>query len=53
MQSLYSYFQQDSADIVAHERDLFKSLDKIYDTTWNIIQTAKHKIYQPMLLLIK
>ena len=31
MQSLYSYFQQDAADIVAHERDLFKSLDKIYD----------------------
>jgi len=31
MQSLYSFFQQENADVVAHEKDLFKSLDKIYD----------------------
>lgn len=31
MQALYSYFQQDSGDIVASEKELFKSLDKIYD----------------------
>ena len=31
MQSLYSFFQQENADAVAHEKDLFKSLDKIYD----------------------
>lgn len=31
MQALYSYFQQNSGDIVASEKELFKSLDKIYD----------------------
>ena len=31
MQALYSYFQQDSPDIGFHEKELFKSLDKIYD----------------------
>ncbi|MES2133901.1 MAG: transcription antitermination factor NusB [Bacteroidota bacterium] len=31
MQTLYSYFQQDKADIGFYEKELFKSLDKIYD----------------------
>jgi N utilization substance protein B len=31
MQSLYSYFQHEKADIGFHEKELFKSLDKIYD----------------------
>ena len=31
MQALYSYFQQNSGDIIASEKELFKSLDKIYD----------------------
>lgn len=31
MQTLYSYFQQDKPDIVTYEKELFKSLDKIYD----------------------
>jgi N utilization substance protein B len=31
MQSLYSYFQQSQPDIGLHEKELFKSLDKIYD----------------------
>lgn len=31
MQALYSYFQQDRPDIGLHEKELFKSLDKIYD----------------------
>ncbi len=31
MQALYSYFQQNSGDIAASEKELFKSLDKIYD----------------------
>lgn len=31
MQTLYSYFQQDKQDIVFYEKELFKSLDKIYD----------------------
>ncbi len=31
MQSLYSYFQQDQPDIALHEKELYKSLDKIYD----------------------
>ncbi len=31
MQSLYSYFQHEKPDIGFHERELFKSLDKIYE----------------------
>jgi N utilization substance protein B len=31
MQTLYSYFQQDKPDIAFYEKELFKSLDKIYD----------------------
>ncbi len=31
MQMLYSYFQQDKPDIAFYEKELFKSLDKIYD----------------------
>lgn len=31
MQTLYSYFQQDKAEIGFYEKELFKSLDKIYD----------------------
>ena len=31
MQALYAYFKQDNADIAFHEKELFKSLDKIYD----------------------
>ena len=31
MQALYSYFQQDAGELVASEKELFKSLDKIYD----------------------
>ncbi len=31
MQSLYSFFQHEKADIGFHEKELFKSLDKIYD----------------------
>jgi N utilization substance protein B len=31
MQTLYSYFQQENADIGFYEKELFKSLDKIYD----------------------
>lgn len=31
MQTLYSYFQQETPDIVFYEKELFKSLDKIYD----------------------
>jgi N utilization substance protein B len=31
MQTLYSYFQQEKPDIVFYEKELFKSLDKIYD----------------------
>ena len=31
MQTLYSYFQQDTPDIGFYEKELFKSLDKIYD----------------------
>ncbi len=31
MQTLYSYFKQDKPDIVFYEKELFKSLDKIYD----------------------
>jgi len=31
MQTLYSYFQQEKADIGFYEKELFKSLDKIYD----------------------
>ncbi len=31
MQTLYSFFQQDKPDIVFYEKELFKSLDKIYD----------------------
>lgn len=31
MQTLYSYFQQDKPDMAFYEKELFKSLDKIYD----------------------
>lgn len=31
MQALYSYFQHEKPDIGLHERELFKSLDKIYE----------------------
>lgn len=31
MQTLYSYFQQDKPEIAFYEKELFKSLDKIYD----------------------
>jgi N utilization substance protein B len=31
MQTLYSYFQNEKADIGFYEKELFKSLDKIYD----------------------
>ena len=31
MQTLYSYFQQEKPDAVFYEKELFKSLDKIYD----------------------
>lgn len=31
MQALYSFFKQEKADVLAHEKELFKSLDKIYD----------------------
>ncbi|MBS1637300.1 MAG: transcription antitermination factor NusB [Bacteroidetes bacterium] len=31
MQALYAYFKQDNADIAFYEKELFKSLDKIYD----------------------
>ncbi len=31
MQALYAYFKQDNPDIAFYEKDLFKSLDKIYD----------------------
>ncbi len=31
MQALYTYFKQDKPDIVFYEKELFKSLDKIYD----------------------
>src|SRR6478672_7422633 len=31
MQTLYSYFQQDKPEIALYEKELFKSLDKIYD----------------------
>lgn len=31
MQALYSFFQQDKADVLFYEKELFKSLDKIYD----------------------
>ena len=31
MQALYSYFQQDKPEIGLQEKELFKSLDKIYD----------------------
>jgi len=31
MQALYAYFKQDNGDIALYEKELFKSLDKIYD----------------------
>src|ERR1700748_1405937 len=31
MQTLYAYFQQNNGDIAFYEKELFKSLDKIYD----------------------
>lgn len=37
MQALYSYFQQDTPDIVSSEKELFKSLDKIYDLYLHIL----------------
>jgi transcription antitermination protein NusB len=37
MQALYAYFQHENADPAAFERDLFKSLDKIYDLYLTIL----------------
>ena len=31
MQALYSFFQHDKADLAFFEKELFKSLDKIYE----------------------
>ena len=38
MQTLYSYFQQDNGDIAFYEKELFKSLDKIYDLYISVLQ---------------
>lgn len=37
MQSLYAYFHQDKPEIVFHEKELFKSLDKIYDLYLHVL----------------
>jgi N utilization substance protein B len=37
MQALYSFFQHDKADLVFFEKELFKSLDKIYELYISII----------------
>jgi N utilization substance protein B len=37
MQNLYSYFQQENPDIVYFEKELFKSLDKIYELYLNVL----------------
>lgn len=38
MQTLYSYFQQENGDIAFYEKELFKSLDKIYDLYISVLQ---------------
>lgn len=38
MQTLYSYFQQDNGEIAFYEKELFKSLDKIYDLYISVLQ---------------
>ncbi len=37
MQTLYSYFQQENPDIGIYEKELFKSLEKIYDLYLHIL----------------
>src|SRR3954462_14543827 len=37
MQALYSFFQHEKADAAQFERELFKSLDKIYDLYLSIL----------------
>jgi len=37
MQTLYSYFQQDKPEIAFYEKELFKSLDKIYDLYLHVL----------------
>jgi transcription antitermination protein NusB len=57
MQMLYSFFQHENADVNAFEKELFKSLDKLYNlylhllalyidlhhTAWVVIDEHKHK----------
>lgn len=52
MQALYAYFKQDNGDIAFYEKELFKSLDKIYDLYITVL-TLFVDIHHASLLVIE
>ncbi len=51
MQALYSYFQHEKADLAQFEKELFKSLDKIYELYLSVLALVNDLHHVAMVML--